>query len=214
MAEMNLVQAVNSGLKCAMADDKAVIVLGEDVGVNGGVFRTTDGLQKQFGASRVMDTPLAESGIIGGAIGMAINGLKPVAEIQFSGFMFQGFHQVVEHAARMRNRTRGTISVPLVIRAPYGGGIKAPEHHSESEEAFYAHIPGLKVVIPSTPYDAKGLLTAAIEDGNPVIFLEPKRAYRAYREEVPEEHYAVALGKAKVVKEGNDLTLKIGRAHV
>ncbi|MBI2141127.1 alpha-ketoacid dehydrogenase subunit beta, partial [Candidatus Woesearchaeota archaeon] len=161
MVEMNIVQAVNSGLRCAMADDSRVVVLGEDVGADGGVFRASDGLLKQFGPKRVMDTPLAESGIIGVSIGMAVAGLRPVAEIQFSGFLYMGLGQLINHAARIRTRSRGSFSCPLVVRTPYSGGIKALEHHSESMEAIYAHVPGLKVVIPSSPYDAKGLLIAA-----------------------------------------------------
>ncbi len=207
MAEMNLVQAVNSGLKCAMSDDESVVVLGEDVGVDGGVFRATEGLLKQFGKNRVMDTPLAESGIIGVCIGMAVAGLRPVPEIQFSGFLYMAFDQLINHAARIRTRSRGSLTCPMVVRTPYGGGIRALEHHSESMEALYAHIPGLKVVIPSSPYDAKGLLISAIKDNDPVIFMEPSRLYRAVKEEVPEGSYTVPLGKAKVVKGGNAVTV-------
>jgi pyruvate dehydrogenase E1 component beta subunit len=207
MPQLTLVQAVNDALKTEMRRDERVLVLGEDVGVDGGVFRATEGLLQEFGAERAIDTPLAESGIAGTAIGMAIYGLRPVAEIQFDGFMPPAFDQIICHAARIRWRSRGRYSVPLVIRAPYGGGIHAPEHHSESPEAYYAHTPGLKVVIPSSPYDAKGLLIAAIRDPDPVIFLEPKRIYRAFREEVPEGAYVVSLSQAKVLKEGADLTL-------
>ena len=204
---MNLVQAVVSGLKCAMSEDKSVVVLGEDVGLNGGVFRTTDGLQKQFGPERVMDTPLAESGIVGVAIGMAAAGLRPVAEIQFAGFLYMALDQIINHAARLRNRSRGAFTCPLVVRTPYGGGIRALEHHSDSMEAMFVHIPGVKVVIPSSPYDAKGLLISSIRDGDPVIFMEPSRLYRAIKEDVPEESYTIPLGKAKIVKEGSAVTV-------
>src|SRR3989338_6239941 len=207
MVEMNLVQAVNSGLRCAMADDNRVVVLGEDVGVDGGVFRATEGLLKQFGRQRVMDTPLAESAIIGVSIGMAAAGLRPVPEIQFSGFLYMAFAQLANHAARIRSRSRGSFTCPLVIRTPYGGGIRALEHHSESMEAIYAHVPGLKVVIPSSPYDAKGLLMSAIKDNNPVIFMEPSRLYRAAKGDVPENSYTVPLGKANVAKQGSQVTV-------
>jgi len=207
MPLMTLVQAINDALRVEMRRDERVVVLGEDVGVDGGVFRATEGLLQEFGPKRVIDTPLAESGIVGTAIGMAVYGLRPVPEIQFDGFMPPAFDQIISHAARIRWRSRGRYFVPMVIRAPYSGGIHAPEHHSESPEAYYVHIPGLKVVIPSTPYDAKGLLIASIRDPDPVIFLEPKRTYRAFREEVPEGDYIVPLGKAKVVKEGKDLSI-------
>jgi len=207
MTEMNLVQAVNSGLKCAMASDKRVVILGEDVGVDGGVFRATDGLLRQFGSKRVMDTPLAESGIIGVSIGMAAAGLRPVPEIQFQAFLYMAMAQLVNHAARIRARSRGSFSCPLVIRTPYGGGIRALELHSESAEAMFAHVPGLKIVIPSSPYDAKGLLLSAINDSDPVIFMEPSRLYRAVKEEVPEESYTIPLGKARVVREGKAVTV-------
>ena len=207
MPPLNIVQAVNDALRTEMRLDDRVVVLGEDVGVDGGVFRATEGLLEEFGPERVIDTPLAESGIVGTAIGMAVYGLRPVAEIQFDGFMPPAFDQIVSHAARIRWRSRGRFHVPLVIRAPYGGGIRALEHHSESPEAYYVHTPGLKVVIPSNPYDAKGLLIASIRDPDPVIFLEPKRLYRAFREEVPEEDYEVPLGKARVARDGKDLTL-------
>lgn len=207
MPLVSLVEAVNDALKTEMALDPAVIVFGEDVGGKGGVFRATAGLQEKFGELRCFDTPLSEGGIAGTAIGMAIAGLKPVVEIQFSGFAYSAFNQIANHAARMRNRTRGALTVPLVIRMPHGGGIRAPEHHSESMEALFGHIPGLKVVIPSTPYDAKGLLIAAIRDPDPVIFLEPARIYRSIKQEVPEEPYSIELGKAKVEKDGNELTV-------
>lgn len=204
---LNIVQAVTQALKNEMELDDKVVVYGEDVGHEGGVFRATAGLQKEFGEKRVSDTPLAESAIVGTAVGMAINGLKPVVEMQFSGFSYPGFNQIISHVARMRNRSRGRFTLPMVIRAPYGGGIRALEHHSESTEALYAHIPGLKVVIPSTPYDAKGLLIAAIRDPDPVLFWEPKKIYRAFRQEIPEDAYELKIGKAKVVQSGDDITV-------
>ena len=207
MPQMTLVQAINDALRTEMRRDPTVIVMGEDVGVNGGVFRVTENLLKEFGPDRSIDTPLAESGIVGTAIGMALYGLKPVAEIQFDGFLPPAFDHIVSHAARLRWRSRGRFHVPLVIRVPYGGGIRALEHHSEAPEAYYVHTPGLKVVIPSSPYDAKGLLIAAIRDPDPVIFFEPKRLYRAFRQEVPEGDYTVPLGKASVIQEGTDLTV-------
>ncbi|HEY8449440.1 MAG TPA: alpha-ketoacid dehydrogenase subunit beta [Bacillota bacterium] len=207
MPRMTLVQAVNDALRTEMALDDRVVLLGEDIGVNGGVFRATEGLLELFGEDRVIDTPLAESAIIGTAFGMAVYGLRPVPEIQFCGFLAPAFDQIISHVARIRNRSRGRYSAPMVIRAPYAGGIRAPEHHSESPEAFYAHIPGLKVVIPATPYDAKGLLISAIRDPDPVLFLEPKSIYRAFREEVPEGAYTVPLGKARIAREGSDVTV-------
>jgi pyruvate dehydrogenase E1 component beta subunit len=204
---LTLVQSVRDGLYTEMQKDDEVIVLGEDVGKNGGVFRATEGLYDEFGEDRVIDTPLAESGIIGCSVGMAAYGLKPVPEIQFSGFMYPGFDQIVSHVSRLRTRSRGRFTCPMVIRAPYGGGIRAPEHHSESKEAFYAHEPGLKVVIPSTPYDTKGLLISAIRDPDPVIFLEPKLIYRAFRGDVPEADYEVPIGEAAVRREGEDITV-------
>jgi pyruvate dehydrogenase E1 component beta subunit len=207
VAQLTLVQAINDALKVEMRRDKSVMVLGEDVGIDGGVFRATEGLLQEFGAGRIVDTPLAESGIVGAAIGLALNGMRPVAEIQFDGFMPPAFDHVVSHIGRVRWRSRGRFNVPMVIRAPYGGGIHAPEHHSESPEAYYAHTPGLKVVMPSGPYDAKGLLISAIRDPDPVIYLEPKKNYRAFREEVPENDYAVPFGKANLLKEGSDITV-------
>ncbi|MEF8777651.1 MAG: alpha-ketoacid dehydrogenase subunit beta [Natronomonas sp.] len=204
---LTLVQAVRDGLKSEMERDDDVLVLGEDVGKNGGVFRATEGLYEKFGEDRVIDTPLAESGIIGTSIGLAAYGLRPVPEIQFSGFMYPAFDQIVSHAARLRNRSRGQFTCPMVVRTPYGGGIRAPEHHSESKEAFYVHEAGLKVVIPSTPYDTKGLLAASIRDPDPVIFLEPKLIYRAFREEVPEAPYTVELGEAAIRREGSDVSV-------
>jgi len=207
MANLTMVQAINLALIQEMEKDERVLLLGEDVGNNGGVFRVTEGLQKRFGAKRVVDTPLAESGIIGTAIGLAMGGLRPVPEIQFEGFLGPAYDQICSHAARMRTRTRGAFPVPLTIRIPVGGGIHAPELHSDSPEAIYAHTPGLKVVMPSSPYDAKGLLVAAIRDPDPVLFFEPKRIYRAFREEVPEDEYVLPIGKARTVCEGTELTV-------
>lgn len=207
MKVMNLVQAINDALDIKLKEDKNVVVYGEDVGVEGGVFRVTEGLQVKHGVRRVFDSPLAESGIAGTALGMAIAGMKPVIEMQFDGFSYPAFNQIVSHIARFRNRTRGKYSVPLVIRIPYGGGINALEHHSESPEAYFGHTPGLKVVIPSTPYDAKGMLISAIEDPDPVIFMEPKRIYRAVKQEVPEERYSIPLDKAKVLQAGEQITI-------
>ncbi len=207
MPQMTLVQAINTGLAQEMERDPRVMLLGEDVGLNGGVFRVTDGLQKRFGADRVVDTPLAESGIMGTAIGLAMAGMRPVPEIQFEGFLGPAYDQLTNHAARYRTRSRGAVTIPLTVRVPVGGGIHAPELHSDSPEAIYAHTPGLKVVMPCTPYDAKGLLASAIRDPDPVVFFEPKRVYRSYREEVPEEEYTIPIGQAKVVAEGTDLTI-------
>lgn len=207
MAKLTMVQAINQGLMQEMEHDKTVVVLGEDVGKDGGVFRVTEGLLDRFGEKRVIDTPLAESAIVGCSIGMAANGLKPVAEVQFSGFLYYAYHQLEAHASRIRNRSRGRFTCPMVVRAPYGGGIRALEHHSESKEAIYAHTPGLKVVMPSTPYDAKGLLISSIRDPDPVIFLEPKRIYRSVKQEVPDDSYEIPLGKANIIKEGSGCTL-------
>jgi pyruvate dehydrogenase E1 component beta subunit len=204
---MTMVQALNHALHQQMKKDDSVVVLGEDVGVDGGVFRVTDGLIDEFGEQRVMDTPLAESAIVGTAVGMAIYGLKPVCEIQFSGFSYLAFQQLESHAARMRWRSQGAYHVPMVLRTPYAGGVRALEHHSESREAYYAHTPGLKMVIPSGPRSARALLVSAIQDPDPVVFYEPKSIYRAFREEVPEEEETMPLGKAQVVREGQDLTL-------
>ncbi|MFQ5842383.1 MAG: alpha-ketoacid dehydrogenase subunit beta [Thermodesulfobacteriota bacterium] len=207
MAKRNMVEAINRGLMEEMERDSSVMVLGEDVGREGGVFRVTDGLQSKFGPKRAVDTPLAESGIVGVALGLAVKGFKPVAELQFMGFLPPALDQIISHISRMRNRSRGRYTCPMVIRMPYGGGIHAPEHHSESIEAMLAHIPGIKVVIPSTPYDAKGLIVSAIRDPDPVVFLEPKRVYRAIKEEVPDGEYAVSIGEARVVREGDDVTV-------
>jgi pyruvate dehydrogenase E1 component beta subunit len=202
-----MVQAINLALMQEMERDDDVFVLGEDIGVDGGVFRVTDGLLAKFGEQRVIDTPLAEGAIVGMAIGMAIYGLKPVPEIQFSGFSFQAFHQIENHAARYRARTRGRYHVQMVVRMPYGGGVRALEHHSESEEAYYAHTPGLKIVIPSSPRFARALLVSAIRDPDTVIFFEPKALYHAVKEEVPVTEETWPIGKARVVREGKDLTL-------
>ncbi len=207
MAIMTLLEAIRSALDYELGRDPNVLVFGEDVGFNGGVFRVTEGLQKKYGEKRVFDTPLAESAIVGISIGMAINGLKPVGEIQFDGFTYPAFDQLISHASRMRTRSRGKYSCPLVVRAPYAGGVHAPEHHSESPEVFYAHTPGLKVVVPSTPADAKGLLLSAIRDPDPVFFFEPKKLYRTVKGEVPDGDYTVPIGKARLVKEGKDMSI-------
>jgi pyruvate dehydrogenase E1 component beta subunit len=202
-----MVQAINLALREEMERDDRVIVLGEDVGRDGGVFRITDGLLDRFGEERIIDTPLAESAVVGAAVGMSLYGLRPVAEIQFMGFIYPAFDQIFSHAARMRNRTRGRFSCPLVIRAPYGAGIKAPELHEESAEAFFCHMPGIRVVVPSGPLTAKGLLTAAIRDPDPVVFLEPTRLYRLIKEDVPEGDFTLPLGRARIAREGNDVTV-------
>ncbi len=207
MKVMNMVQAINDALDIKLAEDPNVVVFGEDVGTEGGVFRVTEGLQQKYSEARVFDSPLAESAIVGSAIGMAIAGLRPVVELQFCGFVYPAFNQIISHAARIHNRTRGKFKTPMVIRFPYGGGINALEHHSESMEALYGHIPGIKVVIPSTPYDAKGLLISAIESDDTVIFMEPKRIYRAIKQEVNEEKISIPIGKAKVLTEGTDITV-------
>ncbi len=207
MAELTLVQAINQALDQEMARDDRVVILGEDVGINGGVFRVTEGLAQKHGQHRVQNTPLDESGILGTAVGLAMAGMRPIPEIQFEGFLGPAYDQIVNHAARFRTRTRGAITIPMVVRVPVGGGIHAPELHSDSPEAIYTHSPGLKVVMPATPYDAKGLLLSAIRDPDPVIFFEPKRVYRSYREEVPEEDYTIPIGQAKVVNEGDDVTV-------
>jgi len=207
MAKMTMVQALNLALRQEMEKDDRVIVLGEDVGVDGGVFRVTDGLIDRFGDQRSLDTPLAESGIVGMAIGMAIYGLRPVAEIQFSGFSYLNFHQIESHASRLRWRSQGQLKVPMVLRTPYGGGVRALEHHSESREVFWAHMPGLKMVIPSGPRNARALLVSAIRDPDPVIFYEAKALYRAFREEVPEEEESMPIGQSQLVREGKDLTM-------
>lgn len=204
---VNNIEAVTNALDLNMEKDPKIILYGEDAGFEGGVFRATQGLQAKYGEKRVFDSPIAETAIVGTAVGASLAGLKPVVEMQFSGFSFPGFMNLFAHAARYRNRSRGRFTCPLVVRMPMGGGVKALEHHSESLEAIFAHIPGLKVVMPSTPYDTKGLLTAAINDPDPVVFFEPKRIYRAFKQEIPEELYEIELGKANVVTSGNDLTL-------
>ena len=207
MANLTLVQAINLALVQEMERDDRIIILGEDIGLNGGVFRVTEGLYETFGGDRVVDSPLAESGIIGTSVGLAMAGLRPVPEIQFEGFLGPAYDQLCTHAARIRTRTRGALTCPLTVRVPVGGGIHAPELHSDSPETIYSHNAGIKVVMPSTPYDAKGLLTSALRDPDPVIFFEPKRIYRAFREEVPEDEYTVPIGKARVVREGSEMTM-------
>lgn len=207
MAKLTMVEALNQALALELDRHPGVVVFGEDVGKNGGVFRVTDGLQARFGEARVFDTPLAESGIIGTALGMAVNGLRPVAEIQFSGFLFVCMDQLASQASRWRFRSGGAVTAPLVVRAPYGGNVRTPELHSDSLEVFFAHLPGLKVVVPSNPYDAKGLLAAAIADPDPVMFFEHMKLYRSLRQEVPEEHYMIPLGQAAVVRTGTDASV-------
>ena len=206
MPEINLVQAVNLALARAMAEDANVLVLGEDVAAEGGVFRATDGLLARFGGDRVLDTPLAENAIAGLSVGLAAQGFRPIAEIQFTGFIYPAIDQLVNHASRLRTRTRGRLSCPMVVRSPAGGGIRAIEHHSESPEAMFAHIPGLRVVIPSSPARAYGLLLAAIRDPDPVVFLEPTRLYRAALEEVDDDGVALPLDRCFVLREGSDIT--------
>jgi pyruvate dehydrogenase E1 component beta subunit len=207
MAQLTMVQALNQALAQEMALDERVVLLGEDVGRDGGVFRVTEGLRERFGAERMIDTPLSESAIVGAGIGMAAYGLRPVVEIQFMGFIYAALDQLFTHAARLRARSSGRFTCPLVVRTPYGGGIKAPELHEESTEALFCHMPGLKVVVPSGPYNAKGLLLAAIRDPDPVLFLEPTRLYRLLREEVPEEPYTIPIGQARVARQGDSVTV-------
>ena len=207
MGEMRLIEAVRQGLREELAADSSVFLIGQDIGVNGGVFRVTDGLLDEFGPERVIDSPLAESGMVGVAIGAAMNGLRPVVEVQFADFIFPAFNQIVSEAARMYYRTNGDYSVPIVIRAPYGGGVRGGLYHSQSVEAYFAHVPGLKVVVPSNPHDAKGLLKAAIRDNNPVLFFEHKLAYNTVQGDVPEGNYTVPIGKAAVRREGQQLSL-------
>lgn len=206
MAEMNIIQSVNDALRLEMRRDDRVVVLGEDIGKFGGVFRATQGLQEEFGVERVFDTPLAEAGIIAAAIGMSLYGLRPVPEIQFADFIFPAFDQIVNEAAKMRYRSGAQFTCPMVIRTPYGGGIRGGHYHSQSPEAYFTHTPGLKVVVPADPYEAKGLLASSIREDNPVIFMEPKRVYRAARADVPEGEYTIELGKARVVREGGEVT--------
>lgn len=207
MSVMTIVQAINNALDIMLEEDKTVVMYGEDVGREGGVFRVTEGLQKKYGVERVFDSPLAEAAIVGAGLGMALSGLRPVVELQFDGFTYPAYNQVISNVSRMHNRSRGMYKVPMVIRFPYGGGINALEHHSESPEALYAHIPGLMVVIPSSPHDAKGLMIAAIESDDPVVFMEPKRIYRAIKQEVSDDKFSIPLGKAKVLNEGTDVTV-------
>jgi pyruvate dehydrogenase E1 component beta subunit len=205
--QMTMIEALNQALALELERDGRVVVLGQDIGANGGVFRVTEQLQKRFGEKRVFDTPLSESGIIGSSVGMAVYGLRPVAEIQFAGFLFLSMSQLVTQAARMRFRSAGTFTCPLVVRAPFGGGVRTPELHSDSLEGIFMQTPGLKVVIPSNPYDAKGLLASAIADPDPVLFLEHIKLYRSFRQETPEEHYTLPLGKAQTVQEGSDASV-------
>ncbi len=207
MATLTLVQAVRDALYTEMGLDERIVLMGEDVGHNGGVFRATEGLQKEFGADRVMDSPLNESGIIGMAMGMAVNGMRPVPEIQFMDFIYPAFDEIVSEVAKIRYRSGGGFTCPMVIRTPYGGGIRGGHYHSQSSEAYFCHTPGLKVVVPSNPYDAKGLLIASMRDEDPVMFLEPKKLYRSVKGEVPEDAYTVELGKANIVRPGKDVTL-------
>ncbi len=207
MPKLTMIEAIRLALQQEMANDDSVIVLGEDVGVDGGVFRVTEGLIDEFGPERVIDTPLAESMIAGCSVGMALYGLRPVCEMQFSGFSYLGFHQIESHASRFRRRSQGRFHVPMVVRMPYGAGVRALEHHSESREIYYAHTPGLKLVIPSGPRKARSLLVSAIRDPDPVIFFEPKAVYRAFREEVPEEEEVFPIGESEIVREGDDLTM-------
>ncbi len=204
---LTLIQGVNEGLKTMLQEDENVLLLGEDIGVNGGVFRATDGLQKEFGERRVIDTPLSEAGFVGTAVGMALNGLKPVVEIQFLGFIYPAYEQIATHVTRTRSRTMGHYNLPMVIRAPYGAGVRSPEIHSDSVEALFTHMPGIKVVCPSNAHDAKGLLIAAIEDPDPVLFLEPMRLYRGKRMDVPAEKYSIKLGKGATIETGEDVTV-------
>src|SRR5919198_2742881 len=207
MPKLNMVKALNLALLQEMERDEDVLIIGEDVGVDGGVFRVTEDLHRKFGSKRVIDSPLAEAAIVGTSVGMALYGLKPVCEIQFSGFAFQCFHQIENHAARYRTRSQGRFHCQMVVRMPYGGGVRALEHHSESEEQFYAHVPGLKMVIPSGPRNARALLVAAMRDPDPVIFFEHKGLYHAAKEDVPDEPETLPIGRAQVVREGRDLTL-------
>lgn len=205
--QMTMIEAINSALALELERDARVVVFGEDIGANGGVFRVSEHLQERFGERRVFDTPLAESGIIGTAVGMAVYGLHPIAEIQFAGFLYVGMNQLVSQAARIRYRSGGAFSCPLVVRAPYGGGVRTPELHSDSLEGVFLQTPGLKVVIPSNPYDAKGLLASAVADPDPVLFLENIKLYRSFRQETPQEHYTIPLGQARIAREGSDVSI-------
>ena len=205
--QMTMIQAINDGMRLMLEEDDRTIILGEDIGKNGGVFRATEGLQEKFGAERVVDTPLSEAGIIGTSIGLAVNGFRPIAEIQFLGFIYPAYEQIMTHVSRLRMRSMSHFTVPMVIRAPYGAGIRAPEIHSDSTEILFTHMPGIKVVCPSNPYDAKGLLIAAMEDPDPVLVLETMKNYRSKREQVPVGKYTVEIGKGAIVREGTDVTL-------
>jgi pyruvate dehydrogenase E1 component beta subunit len=205
--QMTMIEALNRGLAQELERDERVILFGEDIGLNGGVFRVTENLQKKFGEKRVFDTPLAESGIIGSAVGMSVYGLRPIAEIQFAGFIYLCMSQLVTQAARMRFRSAGAFTCPMVVRAPYGGGVRTPELHSDSLEGIFMQTPGIKVVIPSNPYDAKGLLASAVADPDPVLFLENIKLYRSFRQETPEDYYTIPLGKASIIQEGTDVSL-------
>ncbi len=205
--QMTMIEALNSALALELERDKRVVVLGQDIGANGGVFRVTEHLQRQFGETRVFDTPLAESAIIGSSVGMAIYGLRPIAEIQFAGFIFACMNQLVSQAARIRFRSAGAFTCPLVVRSPYGGGVRTPELHSDSLEGVFLQTPGLKIVIPSNPYDAKGLLASAVQDPDPVLFFENIKLYRSFRQDTPQDYYTVPLGKANVVQEGSDVSI-------
>jgi pyruvate dehydrogenase E1 component beta subunit len=204
---LTIARAINDALRAALTERDDAVLLGEDIGRTGGVFRVTDGLLDEFGTDRVIDTPVAESGIVGTAFGLAVAGMRPIVEIQFMGFSYPAYDQIISHVGRIRNRSRHRFTAPMVIRMPYGGGIGAAEHHSESTEAVYVHVPGVKVVVPSTPFDAKGLLLSAIDDPDPVIFLEPIRLYRSVREELPEGAFRVPLGEARILREGSDVTI-------
>jgi pyruvate dehydrogenase E1 component beta subunit len=205
--QMTMIEALNQALALELERDKRVVIFGEDIGANGGVFRVTEGLQRKFGVQRVFDTPLAESGIIGTSVGMAVYGLRPIAEIQFAGFLFVCMNQLLSQATRIRFRSGGAYTCPLVVRAPYGGGVRTPELHSDSVEGLFLQSPGFKIIIPSNPYDAKGLLASAVADPEPVLFLENIKLYRSFRQEVPEDYYTIPIGKAKVVQEGRDVTV-------
>ncbi|NQZ29164.1 MAG: alpha-ketoacid dehydrogenase subunit beta [Mycoplasmatales bacterium] len=214
MAKLNNIEALTNALEIAMKEDERIVVFGEDVGFEGGVFRATQGLQEKFGSERVFDSPISEATIVGTGVGLAIAGMKPIVEMQFQGFSYSGLQQLFTHAARIRNRSRGRYTCPLIVRMPMGGGVRALEHHSESIEAIFAHIPGVKVVMPSNPYDMKGMMLAAIKEDDPVVFLESKKIYRAFKQEVPDGMYEVELGKANIIKEGSSITLVTYGAQV
>ncbi|CAM9105547.1 alpha-ketoacid dehydrogenase subunit beta [Mycoplasma todarodis] len=214
MAKLNNIEALTNALEIAMKADERIVVFGEDVGFEGGVFRATQGLQEKFGPERVFDSPISEATIVGTGVGLAIAGMRPIVEMQFQGFSYAGLQQLFTHAARIRSRSRGRYTCPLIVRMPMGGGVRALEHHSEAIEAIFAHIPGVKVVMPSNPYDMKGMMLAAIKEEDPVVFLESKKIYRAFKQEVPDGMYEVEIGKANVIKEGNSITLVTYGAQV